>query len=128
MIECARKNILCLCDELHKTRNNVFNTCGSGDFESTYFTPDLVHLQYNNRTFDGSDGCWNKVGEVFGHKELIDEITTNNKKRRNILLSVCSQYICFTSPPVRRQTQDVVKHSYFTTLHGYGQHNKKIRH
>jgi hypothetical protein len=128
MIECTRRYTLCLCDELHKTRNNVFNACGRGDFESEYCTPDLVHLQYNNRTFAGPDGHWNKVGEMFGHKELIDEITTNNYKGRNILLEVCSQRICFTSLPARRQTQEVVKHNYSTTLRGYGQHNKKIRH
>jgi hypothetical protein len=125
MIECARKHILCLCDELHEMRNNVFNACGRGDFESAYFAPDLVHLKYVNRTFGGSDGYWNKVGEVFGHKELIDEITTVNK--RNILLEVCTQRICFTPLPVRRQMQEVVKHSYSTILRGCGQQNK-IRH
>jgi hypothetical protein len=98
MIECARKHILRLCDELHETRNNVFNACGSGDFENGYCTPDLVHLQYNYQTFDSLDGCWSKDGEVFGHKELIDEITTNNNERTNILLKVCSQRICFTLP------------------------------
>jgi hypothetical protein len=99
MNECARKHILCLCNELHEMRNNVFNNCGRGDFESAYFAPDLVRLQYNHRAFAGPDGWWNKVGEMFGHKELIDEITTDNNKRRNILLEVCSQRICFTSPP-----------------------------
>jgi hypothetical protein len=127
MIECARKHILDLCDELHETRNNVFNTCGKGDFVSGYFTPDLVHLKYDNRTFGSPDGRWNKVGEVFGHKELIDEITTDNNERRDILLEVCSQCICLTPSPVRRQMQEVVKHSYSTTLRGCGQQNK-IRH
>ena len=94
IIECARKHILRLCDELQEQRNHVFNNCGSGDFESAYFAPDLVRLQHDNRTFTGTDGRWNKVDEVFGHKELIDEITTDNDKRRNILLEVCSQRIC----------------------------------
>jgi hypothetical protein len=124
MIECARQHILCLCDELHETRNNVFNTCGRGDFESAYFAPDLVQLQYNNRIITGPDGCWNKIDEVFGHTELIDEITTDNNERRNILLVVCSQRIYLTPPPVRRQTQEVVKHSCSTTLRGCGQQNK----
>jgi hypothetical protein len=128
MIKCAREHILCLCDELHERRNNVFNACGECDFKSGYFTPDLVRLQYGCRTFGGPDGCWNKIGEVFGHKELIDEITTDNKKRTNILLVVCLQRIYFTPPPVRRQIQKVVKHSYSITLRGCGQQNKKIRH
>src|SRR5690349_15405896 len=134
MIECARRHILCLCDELHEMRNKVFNTCGRGDFESAYFAPDLVHLQYRNIYGADEDGgiplptigyiSWHKFGNVFGHKELIDEITTN---KRHISLEVCSLRICFISLPVPRETQEVVKHSYSTTLRGCGQQNK-IRH
>lgn len=100
----------------------MFNTCG--DFESGYCTPHLVHLQYNNRTY--TDGQWKKVGGVFGHKELIDEITKDNNKRTNILLTVSSQRL--TPLPVRRQTQAVVKHSCSITLRGCGQQNKRRRH
>jgi hypothetical protein len=89
MIECARQYILRLCNELQEQRNHVFQACGSGDFESAYFAPDLVRLQYDYRSFAGTDGHWNKVGKVFGHKELIDEIT-DNSGITNILLAVCS--------------------------------------
>jgi hypothetical protein len=88
MIECTRRHILHLCNDLHEQYKNVFSACTFGDFERGYITPDLVKLQYDNQTFSGSDGRWTKVGQSFGHNELIQEIVGEKERRKNILVEV----------------------------------------
>jgi hypothetical protein len=92
MIECARRHILHLCDNLHEQHKSVFSACNFDNFECGYITPDLVKLQYDDRTFSSPDGRWKKVGESFGHNELVQEIVEEGNRRKNILVEVVRKY------------------------------------
>ncbi len=90
MIDCARKHILHLCQQLNKSRQHVFGSIVGDSFETNnYFLPDLLKMKYDSTKSGGRDERLIEDGEHFGYWKIITEITGDTSAAENFLIEVC---------------------------------------
>jgi hypothetical protein len=89
LVDSARAHIQSACKKIQDRQDKVFSFAAKGDFEETYFTPDLVELKYDFDAIEMAENRWKEVGQHFGSDKLIDKISnTDGKSAVNVLIEV----------------------------------------